>query len=119
MALRFWRPGPARAVWLVAVTRGVDMALSHFEAVKASAQEYDLNMAGQIVLATGRTEDAIRLYRRNTELYPHSGNVYDSLAWAYEIAGNTAGAVGNYRLSVERNPGNQNAKDRLKALDQG
>lgn len=120
--LRGWRydfGGPARAVWLVAATRGVDLALSHFVAVQASADESDLNTAGQIMLGLGHTEAAIRLYRRNVEAYPQSGNVYDSLAWAYEVAGDKVAAIANYRLSVERNPGNENAKDRLKALAPG
>lgn len=109
--------GPPRAVWLVALTRGVDTALSHFDAVQASADENDLNLAGQIVLATGRTDDAIRLYRRNVEAYPQSGNVYDALAWACEVAGDKPAAIANYRLSLEHNPNNDNAKDRLKALE--
>jgi CubicO group peptidase (beta-lactamase class C family) len=109
--------GPVRAVWLVAITKGADMALSHYEAVRASAEESDLNLAGQILLATGRTDEAIRLYSRNVEDYPQSGNVYDSLAWAYEVAGDKSQAIANYRLSLARNPGNGNARDRLKALD--
>lgn len=108
--------GPARAVWLVALTHGVDAALSHFDAVRATAQEGDLNQAGQILLARGRTEDAIRLYRRNVEAWPQSGNVYDSLAWAWEVAGDKAQAITNYRLSLERDPGNDNARQRLKVL---
>ncbi len=121
-ALNGWKHdfgGPVRAVWLIAITRGADMALSHFDAVRASAQEADLNLAGQILLATGRTDDAIKLYRRNVEAYPQSGNVYDSLAWAYETAGDKAQAIVNYRLSLEKDPANGNAKDRLKALEAG
>ena len=111
--------GPARAVWLVAITHGADVALSHFEAVRASAQEDDLNQAGRILLETGHADDAIKLYRRNVEVYPQSGNVYDSLAWAYEVVGDKAQAIANYRLSLERNPENENARGRLKVLDQG
>lgn len=109
--------GPPRAVWLVAITRGADIALSHFDAVKSTVQESDLNQAGQILLATGRTNEAIKLYRRNVEAFPTSSNVYDSLAWAYETVGDKAQAIINYRLSLERNPGNENASERLKALE--
>ncbi|WP_035423585.1 serine hydrolase [Asticcacaulis benevestitus] len=109
--------GPARAVWLVAITNGANMALSHFEAVRSTAQESDLNEAGRILLAKGRTDEAIKLYRRNVEVYPTSGNVYDSLAWAYEVAGDKAQATSNYRLSLGHNPANENALERLKALE--
>lgn len=109
--------GPARAVWLVAIIRDADIALSHFDAIRPTAQESDLNEAGRILLAKGRTDEAIKLYRRNVEAYPTSGNVYDSLAWAYEVAGEKGQAVSKYRLSLEHNPANENALERLKALE--
>lgn len=37
-------------------------------------------------------------------------------AWAWEVAGDKAQAIANYRLSLERTPGNDNARERLKAL---
>ena len=98
---------------------GADLALSHFEAVRATAQEYDLNMAGYAVMSDGRVEDAIRLFRRNVEIYPQSSNVYGSLAEAYETAGDKTQAIANYRLSLERDPNNDDSKNRLKALESG
>ena len=111
--------GPARAIPLVAVLHGADLALSHFEAVRATAQEYDLNMAGYAVMSDGRVEDAIRLFRRNVEIYPQSSNVYGSLAEAYETAGDKTQAIANYRLSLARDPNNDDSKNRLKALESG
>ncbi|MBP2160252.1 MULTISPECIES: serine hydrolase domain-containing protein [Asticcacaulis] len=111
--------GPARAIPLVAILHGADLALSHFEAVRASAFEYDLNMGGYALMSAGRIAEAIRLFRRNAEAYPQSANVYDSLAEAYEAAGDKANAIANYRLSLERDPNNGHASERLKALGQG
>lgn len=111
--------GPARAIPLVAVMFGADLALSHFEAVRATAFEYDLDMAGDAMMTAGRVEDAIRLFRRNVEVYPQSASTYDSLAQAYEAAGDKTQAVANYRLSLERDPNNDHAKDRLNVLGAG
>lgn len=111
--------GPARAIPLVAILHGADLALSHFEAVRATAFEYDLNLGGYALMSAGRVEEAIRLFRRNVEAYPQSANAYDSLAEGYETAGDKAQAIANYRLSLERDPNNDHAKDRLKTLEQG
>jgi tetratricopeptide (TPR) repeat protein len=50
-------------------------------------------------------------------LYPDSGNVYDSLAEAYMKSGQKDLAILNYKKSLEKNPNNENAKDKLKELD--
>jgi len=50
------------------------------------------------------------------KLFPESWNVYDSLAEAYAVKGDTGLAIQYYERSLELNPDNQNAKDRLKKL---
>ncbi|MDO5969625.1 prolyl oligopeptidase family serine peptidase [Flavivirga aquimarina] len=49
-------------------------------------------------------------------LYPKSANLYDSLAEAYFYNKDYQNAVFNYKKSLELNPKNQNAIDRLKQL---
>jgi cytochrome c-type biogenesis protein CcmH/NrfG len=49
-------------------------------------------------------------------MYPDSGNVYDSLAEAYATKGDKDLAVKNYARSLERDPGNTDAVERLAEL---
>jgi len=57
------------------------------------------------------------MFKLNVEEYPKSGNVYDSLAEAYEKDGQKDLAIANYRKSLELDPKNQHGIDRLKALE--
>lgn len=45
-----------------------------------------VNQIGYFLLGEERVEDAIRAFEMNTELYPASANVYDSLGDAYDAA---------------------------------
>ena len=63
-------------------------------------------------------DEAIVIFRVNTALYPSSFNTYDSLGEAYMKKGETERAIANYRRSLELNPDNQNAVDRLRALEE-
>jgi dienelactone hydrolase len=59
---------------------------------------------------------ALAIFRLGTELYPNSFNLFDSLAEADELNQDTASAIAHYRRSLELNPQNTNATQRLKAL---
>ena len=65
----------------------------------------------------GKTKDAIEILILNSEVYPNSSNVYDSLGEAYMIDGNNELARLNYNKSLELNPGNENAKKMLENLN--
>ena len=49
-------------------------------------------------------------------IYPESANLFDSLAEAYFYKKDFQNAIFNFEKSLELNPGNQNAIDRLKQL---
>jgi cytochrome c-type biogenesis protein CcmH/NrfG len=53
----------------------------------------------------------------NVGIYPQTFNVYDSLGEAYMIKGETELAIKNYARSLELNPGNTNAGEKLKKLN--
>ena len=53
----------------------------------------------------------------NSQTYPDSANVWDSLAEAYMKAGETKLARRYYRKSLKLNPENRNARDQLEALE--
>jgi CubicO group peptidase (beta-lactamase class C family) len=82
----------------------------------ATPSEDDLNVWGYRLLGGGMKTQAIAVLGLTARLYPESFNVYDSLAEAYEAAGETDLAVKNYRRSLELNANNTHATDRLRAL---
>ena len=61
-------------------------------------------------------DKAVTLFTTNVSNYPESWNVYDSLAEAYMVQGETSLAIENYETSLKLNPDNQNATERLETL---
>ncbi len=67
-------------------------------------------------LREGRLNLSQTTLKLNTILYPDSYQVYDSYAEACENAGDTDLAILNYSKSLELNPQNNQARERLKEL---
>ncbi|WP_324672275.1 dienelactone hydrolase family protein [Hymenobacter sp. GOD-10R] len=59
---------------------------------------------------------ALAIFRLGTALYPGSFNLFDSLGEADENNHDPATAIQHYRRSLELNPQNSNARQRLQAL---
>jgi pimeloyl-ACP methyl ester carboxylesterase len=78
--------------------------------------EARMNTLGYIYLQSGKTEDAIELFKLNVQAYPQSANTYDSLGEAYMSSGDRELAIQNYNKSLELDPGNKNAIEMLKHL---
>ena len=78
--------------------------------------ETEINMLGYKFLGEQKNQMAISIFKFNTEKYPESANVWDSLAEAYMNAGNNELAIKNYEKALELNPQNTNAAELLKKL---
>jgi len=78
--------------------------------------EIRMNILGYQKLQSGKVEEAIELFKLNVIAYPESSNTYDSLGEAYMVNGQNELAIKNYNKSLELNPNNENAKDKLKQL---
>jgi tetratricopeptide (TPR) repeat protein len=78
--------------------------------------EGTLNGFGYAVMGEGDIEAAIDVFRLNVELFPGSGNVYDSLAEAYMNHGDAELAIRYYEKSLEIDPANDNAREKLGEL---
>jgi Flp pilus assembly protein TadD len=86
--------------------------LSELKAKKpdsALAQESAINTLGYGLLNTGDRTGAITIFRLNTELYPKSGNTYDSLGETLALIGDEAGAISNYKQALAVQPDYGNA----------
>ncbi len=75
-----------------------------------------LNNFGYRVLGEKKFAEAILIFQLNVAEYPQDANVYDSLGEAFMDAGERDSAIKNYEKSLELNPKNDNASQRLKAL---
>lgn len=78
--------------------------------------EFSFNAIGYGLLGESRYPEAIEVFELNVELFPESANVYDSLAEAYMKSGEKKKAIKFYKKSLELNPDNENAKEKLKEL---
>ncbi|MBR9845410.1 MAG: hypothetical protein GYB35_04485 [Algicola sp.] len=81
--------------------------------------EYLVNQLGYRMLQSENDNDkakALEYFILNAENFPLSPNAYDSLEEAYEVLGDTKKAIENYVKSLELNPGNENAKMKIKKL---
>jgi CubicO group peptidase (beta-lactamase class C family) len=99
--------GNARAV--VAELRKKDASLQ--------LPEVELNDWGYRLLTSGKPKQALEIFKLIVSLHPESGNAYDSLADGYEVNGDRALAIQNYKRSLELDPKNTNAVKRLKKLE--
>jgi hypothetical protein len=75
-----------------------------------------MNTFGYRLMGMSRLDDAIEIFKLNTEAYPKSSNVWDSLGEAYMNKGNKELAIKNYEKSLELDPSNTNAVQMLKKL---
>ena len=77
--------------------------------------EAELNDWGYRLLG-GQPREALEVLKIVPILYPRSGNAYDSLGEAYAANEDKASAIANYRKSLELDPKNTNALQRLEQL---
>jgi len=61
------------------------------------ATEADMNNYGYQLLGSGKTQEAVAIFRKNVEKYPASWNAYDSLAEGLAAAGQKAEAITQYQ----------------------
>lgn len=79
--------------------------------------EGSINDWGYGLMNANHLAEAIDILSLNVSLNPNSGNVYDSLAEAYMKSGDKTKAIDYYKKSLEKDPQNDNARDKLKELE--
>ena len=78
--------------------------------------ESAINSWGYMLLNKNEISNAIKIFALNTELFPGSFNVWDSLGEAYALAGNKENAVRCYQKALELEPGLTSATQALQKL---
>lgn len=114
-------PRAVKALRRGLIARGWDQGLAVVADLKRQdpafeLREDELNVWGYRLVQDGQTKEGLAVLKLNTELFPASGNTFDTLAEAQAMTGDREAAIRNYRLSLERDPGNRNAVDQLRAL---
>ena len=104
--------------------KGVDAAIAQYRELKKTApsgynfDEGQLNELGYHLMQQSKTKEAIAILKLNAEVFPNSSNIYDSLGEAYMQDGDVDEAIKNYAKSLELNPQNSNAIERLNKLQE-
>ena len=80
--------------------------------------ERECNSLAYYLLRNNRTDDAILMFKLNTEQFPASGNVFDSIGEAYLKAGDKEKALASYKKAFELDLNNSNAADMIKKLQE-
>ena len=102
--------------------QGAEAAVKQYHELQATQpRTYDFGESELIGLGYGLIQlkkyaDAIVIFHLGVEAFPRSYNTYDSLAEAYMDNGDKEAAITNYRKSLELNPHNLNAREKLKRL---
>jgi CubicO group peptidase (beta-lactamase class C family) len=81
-----------------------------------SLVESEMNICGYAFINQKKYDEAIAILKLNTEAFPQSSNTYDSLGEAYMLHGDRDLAIRNYEKSLELDPKNTNAIDKLTIL---
>jgi tetratricopeptide (TPR) repeat protein len=80
---------------------------------KNLAGEVDFNFLGYQYLGEKKYDMAVAIFSFNTEKFPESSNVWDSLGEAYMNSGNYELAIKNYEKSIYLDPQNENARQMI------
>ncbi|WP_296383053.1 DUF6090 family protein [Winogradskyella sp.] len=72
--------------------------------------EIQINRLGYELMGQDKNEDALKIFKLNTELYPNEFNTYDSYGECLLKLGDTENGVKAYQKSLELNSDNTNAK---------
>ncbi len=82
--------------------------------------ENGLNRLGyEFLQERGQPRLALQIFQLNVEMHPEAWNPWDSLAEAYAVLGDKEKAIDYYEKSLELNPANQNAVEKLAELRGG
>lgn len=112
---------PPGKIYALINEHGVDIALDEYNKMRETADNKInanlLNMVGYVLLAEGKVDDALKVFKKNMGEFPENGNLNDSYAEALAHKGNLKEAEKYYKLAYEKNKENINAKEILRHLE--
>lgn len=114
---------PARVLLKTIVTDGAEKAIADYRKRREGSSENRLsenqiNSLGYDLLRARKIDEAIAVFRLNTEDFPASANTWDSLAEGFMVKGDKQKAIEYYKKSLALDPNNKNAEEKIKQLEQ-
>jgi dienelactone hydrolase/predicted negative regulator of RcsB-dependent stress response len=102
--------------------QGFDHAPAIYAAMLKDQPDFKLDESAVIqwayeLMEENHVPEATDLFKLDVQVFPGSWNGYDSLGEAYMKAGQKQLAIDNYKKSLELNPTNDDAKQKLKVLE--
>lgn len=76
----------------------------------ALADEAQINTYGYDLIAMGKNNEALEIFKTNVKRYPQSWNVYDSLGEIQLTLGNKKDALANYKTALAKAPAEQHSR---------
>lgn len=77
---------------------------------KLLISEIEINNLGHKILEEGKNQEALKIFKVNTELYPKDFNAWNCFGECLLILGKKEEGIKAYEKSLELNPENENAK---------
>jgi dienelactone hydrolase/predicted negative regulator of RcsB-dependent stress response len=104
--------------------QGFDHAAAIYAAMLKEQPDFKLDEDavlrwGSDLMEENHLAEAIEVFKLDVQVFPSSWNGYDSLGEAYMKAGQKQLAIESYKKSLELNPGDDEAKEKLKELEGG
>jgi tetratricopeptide (TPR) repeat protein len=105
-------------------TANVETAVRQYRQLRQAAMEngrYDfsetpMNDLARRLAAAGKNAQAVTILEMNSEIHPNSAAIDVQLGDVYRTMGEREKAIVRYRLALEKQPNNQNARRRLDEL---
>lgn len=102
--------------------KAVDELVQFIKQEDIKSSEYDLsesgiNSFGYQIMSQGLKNDALKIFKLNTELYPQGYNTFDSYGECLLGLGDKENAIIAYKKSLELNPKNKNAEKVLMEIE--
>jgi tetratricopeptide (TPR) repeat protein len=101
--------------------QGFDHAIDIYAAMQKEVSDFKLdesavNSWAYDLMGDNHLPEATELFKLNVSLYPESSSAYNSLGEAYLKSGQKQLAIESYKKSLEKNPNNNDAREKLKDL---
>ena len=106
---------PVSAYYSTSNSIAETISLIHSEIKKGMQTEYNvsetgINSFGYELMKENKIEEALRIFKLNTELYPEGSNTFDSYGECLLKLNRKDEALKAYKKSLDLNPGNNNAR---------
>lgn len=113
---------PMQRVYTAFIEKGIEYVKKNFDELTSNfspqrPKDMLLNNVGYNLLFAGKVDEAIRIFRLNTELFPEVANCWDSLGEALLKKGDRAGALKAYKKALSIRPDMPTAIEAVRKLE--